>query len=368
METDRKALEGAMRSVVGAVSSRPGIPALGGVLVDFDGSEATLTTTDLETTARAVVPAIGEPFRALVPAKMLQSAVTASTGERIALSPAESDRVQVGKVRIRLLPAEDFPTIPEVVGASFPANLEDFARAFVAVEAATSKDTARPVLTGMLFRVEGSHVTLVATDSYRLHVADVVAGVSPAEWQAIVPPHGILGELKRERTRCKKLGGAVTVTCGAPAEGWGPHVMVTFPNGVRIITQTIAGEFPNWQQLMPDPSAEFLTFDRDELAEVIRLVGLMARDTSPIRFDLNGSVIVRASSPDLGDAEATVESGRWNGEGGELSAAFNPGYFAGALTATEASRIDFRDGLKPITFRGSNVRALVMPVRLPAAV
>lgn len=58
METDRKELEGALRALKGAVSSRPGIPALTGVLVEGDGAGlATLTATDLETTATARIAA-----------------------------------------------------------------------------------------------------------------------------------------------------------------------------------------------------------------------------------------------------------------------------------------------------------------------
>lgn len=61
METDRRELEGALRALKGAVASRPGIPALTGVLVEGDGAgRATLTATDLETTATARIAA-GEP-------------------------------------------------------------------------------------------------------------------------------------------------------------------------------------------------------------------------------------------------------------------------------------------------------------------
>ena len=50
---DRDALSDALQTVQRGVSSRPGIPALTGVLLDAaeDGS-LTLTTTDLEVSAR----------------------------------------------------------------------------------------------------------------------------------------------------------------------------------------------------------------------------------------------------------------------------------------------------------------------------
>src|SRR5438874_6528006 len=50
---DRDALSNALQTVQRGVSSRPGIPALTGVLIEAeDGGRLTLTTTDLEVSAR----------------------------------------------------------------------------------------------------------------------------------------------------------------------------------------------------------------------------------------------------------------------------------------------------------------------------
>ena len=109
---------------------------------------------------------------------------------------------------------------------------------------------------------------------------------------------------------------------------------------------------------------------RQQLLDAVRRVGLLARDTTPVRLEFNAlGVKLSSSSPDLGQAVETVEA-RYEGE--DLTVAFNPSYLIDGLTAAvgESIRLDVRDGLKPGVVHGDSdgFTYLVMPVRLPAAV
>jgi DNA polymerase-3 subunit beta len=106
------------------------------------------------------------------------------------------------------------------------------------------------------------------------------------------------------------------------------------------------------------------------LTDAVRRVGLLARDTSPVRMEFNAlGVKLSSSSPDLGQAVEAVEA-RYEGE--EITAAFNPHYLADGLAAAsgESVRVEVRDGLKPGVVRGESddFTYLVMPVRLPTPV
>jgi DNA polymerase-3 subunit beta len=100
-------------------------------------------------------------------------------------------------------------------------------------------------------------------------------------------------------------------------------------------------------------------------------VGLLARESSPVRFELNAlGVRLTSASPDLGEAVEAVEA-KYEGE--EITAAFNPGYLGDGLSGAVSDRvsIELRDGLKPALVRGEEDHSftyLVMPVRLPAPV
>ena len=118
---DRDALSEALQTVQRGVSSRPGIPALTGVLLEAasEGS-LTLTTTDLEVSARlAIEVQVAEEGTALVPARLLGDTVKSLSDAPVEF---ESDQGQAHircaayEGALRLLPAEDFPALQPPTG------------------------------------------------------------------------------------------------------------------------------------------------------------------------------------------------------------------------------------------------------------
>ena len=200
---------------------------------------------------------------------------------------------------------------------------------------------------------------LVATDSYRLAVRDLVASAD-GEAKAIVPERAF-SEAGRAASGDEK--GKVEILVD--------DAQVSFrAGGLTLTSRLIEGEFPNYRQLLPDTHESRLTVSRQQLLDAVRRVGLLARDTTPVRLEFNAlGVKLSSSSPDLGQAVETVEA-RY--EGDDLTVAFNPQYMIDGLTAAvgESVRLDVRDGLKPGAVHGESdgFTYLVMPVRLPAAV
>jgi DNA polymerase-3 subunit beta len=260
---------------------------------------------------------------------------------------------------LRLLPAEDFPGLQEPGGTKVQAAAGAFAEAVSQVGRAASRDEARPVLTGVLVEISREGCMLAATDSYRLAVRELVA-TADGEAKAIVPERA-LSEAGRAAAADEK--GTVEISVD--------ESQVSFrAGGLTLTSRLIEGEFPNYRQLLPDTHESRLMVSRQQLLDAVRRVGLLARDTTPVRMEFNAlGVKLSSSSPDLGQAVETVEA-RYEGE--DLTVAFNPQYLIDGLTAAvgESIRLDVRDGLKPGVVHGESdgFTYLVMPVRLPAAV
>jgi DNA polymerase-3 subunit beta len=361
---DRDALSEALQTVQRGVSSRPGIPALTGVLMDAaEDGRLTLTTTDLEVSARLSVEVqTQEPGIALIPARLLGDTVKSLSDAPVEFEADRSQailRCAAYEGTLRLLPAEDFPGVQEPTGTRVSVEAGRFAEAVSQVGRAASRDEARPVLTGVLLEISREGVVLVATDSYRLSIRDLVA-TSDAEAKAIVPERALA-----------EAGRAASADEKGTVELFVDEAQVSFRVGQLTLTsRLIEGEFPNYRQLLPDAHESRLTISRQQLLDAVRRVGLLARDTTPVRLEFNAlGVKLSSSSPDLGQAVETVEA-RYEGE--DLTVAFNPQYLADGLTAAtgETVRVDVRDGLKPGVVRGDGdeFTYLVMPVRLPAPV
>lgn len=361
---DREVLSEALQIVQRGVSSRPGIPALTGVLLEAkaDGT-LTLTTTDLEMSARLSIEVqVQEEGLALVPARLVADTVKSLSDAPV---DVDADRAQATircaayEGALRLLPAEDFPGLLAPAGTRVVAQAGAFAEAVGQVARAASRDEARPVLTGVLLEVSREGVMLVATDSYRLAIRELVA-TAGGEAKAIVPERAL-----------SEAGRAAAALEKGDIEIFVDESQVSFEIGQLTLTsRLVEGEFPNYRQLVPEAYESRLTASRQQLTDAVRRVGLLARDTSPVRMEFNAlGVKLSSSSPDLGQAVEAVEA-RYEGE--EITAAFNPHYLADGLAAAsgESVRVEVRDGLKPGVVRGESddFTYLVMPVRLPTPV
>ena len=117
---DRDDLSEALQTVQRGVSTRPGIPALTGVLLEAGPDILTLTTTDLEVSARLTVPVQAqEQGVALIPARLLADMVKSLPQAPVELDADQSQaRIQCGPSRE---PCASFPPRTSPRGRSPPA-------------------------------------------------------------------------------------------------------------------------------------------------------------------------------------------------------------------------------------------------------
>jgi DNA polymerase-3 subunit beta len=260
---------------------------------------------------------------------------------------------------IRCLPAEDFPALHPPTGLKVTVAAGELALAVNQVTRAASRDEARPILTGVLLEISPEGLTMVATDSYRLAVRELTA-TAEREAKSLVPERA-LSEVGRAASGDEKGTAELSIDQGQVGFRTG---------GLTLTSRLIEGEFPNYRQLLPEAYENRLTVSRQQLLDAVKRVGLLARESSPVKMEFNAlGVRLSSSSPDLGGAVEVVQ-GQY--EGVELTAAFNPTYLADGLNAATGERVvvEVRDGLKPAVVRGDGEAFvyLVMPVRLPVPV
>lgn len=361
---ERDILSEALQAVQRGVSTRPGIPALTGVLMTAGDQGLALLTTDLEvsTEIRLTTVEVKEAGSVLVPARLLADMVKALAPDVVEF---EADGAQAKVIcrsfegTLRCLPSEDFPSLREPEGTKVTVEAGAFAEAVSQVVRAASRDEARPILTGVLLEVNREGLTMVATDSYRLSIRELRA-TGDGEAKVLVPERA-LSEAGRAAAGEEK--GEVSIVLGEAQAAFGIGEW-------RLTSRLIEGEFPNYRQLLPEPGGHRLMASRQQLLEAVRRVGLLARENSPVRMELNRlGARLTSSSPDLGGAVEAVEA-EYQGE--ELTIAFNPTYLGDGLACAvgERVKVEVRDGLKPAVVRGEedDFTYLVMPVRLPAPV
>ena len=333
------------------------------VLMNASGTELVLATTDLEVSARLRLEVqVQEEGVALIPARLLADMVKSFEQAPVIV---EADGGQARIVcsnyegTVRCLPAEDFPALQDPGGTRVTVDAAGFAEGVGQVTRAASRDEARPILTGVLLEISREGLTMAATDSYRLAVRELSA-TAQGEAKALVPERAL-----------SEAGRAAAGEEKGQIELFVEQSQVAFRIGALTLTsRLIEGEFPNYRQLLPERYESRLSASRQQLLDAVRRVGLLARESSPVKMEFNAlGVRLSSSSPDLGGAVEVVEA---KFEGDDLTAAFNPNYLVDGLTGVTGDRVqvEVRDGLKPAVVRGEGEGFvyLAMPVRLPAPV
>src|ERR1051326_4745317 len=76
-----------------------------------------------------------------------------------------------------------------------------------------------------------------------------------------------------------------------------------------LISRRVAGQFPNYEAVLPRNNDRSITVGREEIAAAIRRVAILSDERSrTVKLTMgNGSLEITASHSDLGEARETLE-------------------------------------------------------------
>lgn len=363
IECDKEALLELSQAPLRVVSPRANSPVLGGIKIVASADSIELAASDLETFITITGGcSVGEEGAVVVPGKLFGEILRALPSGKVTLSGGEGGvRIEGGRAEfsVSTFPVEDFARPPTgEVGDACRVDGAELARALKQVGRAASADEGRPVLTGVLWVVDGEVLRVVATDSYRLAVSEIAIKEGPREGQAIIPARA-LAEFGRhlasggDQLAEIRLGSAQAVLTAGE---------------VNLVTRLIEGEFPNWRRLLPERQNNRLEVAKEEFEAAVARVGLVTQVNTPVKFHLGPVVQLTATESGVADATEFVEGASYTGQ--EMVTAFNSRFFIDGLEGIESETavLELTEPTKPATLTGADQPGftyLVMPVRLP---
>ena len=344
-----------------AVSSRGAVQVLGGIHLQAEDGKLTLAATDMELSLRASLAGEVEGDGAVVvPGRLLTDLVRLLPDESVTLAFEEGEGVLTvnsgsHSSRLNVYSAEDFPRLPPLDVQLHTIDAPALLGTIEKVARAASRDESRPVLTGILVRFQGDTLVMAATDSYRLAVKETKLGEAGPDLDAIIPARA-LQELAR------LSAGAETVHLGVHEN----HVI--FHSGDAWLTsRRIDGQFPNYEQLLPETFEAEITIPREALLDVVRRSSVLAQRNAPLRLRFaEGELAVAAQSQDVGEAHESMPVD-YSGEA--LQIGFNPEFLREGLEAVagETVQVKLINPLRPglLASPDESFWYLIMPIRLP---
>lgn len=361
---DKDALSDKLALAFRAAATKTAIAVTTGVLLRAASGRIDLSATDGDLTIRTTLPASVETEGDVVLHRIFADIVRALPPGAVEVQVENDGSVHVSSGRsrftLRSYPRDQFPEIPSVTTDAVEVPAGELAAAISQTVIAASTDRGRPILMGVLLSADTDPARLVATDSYRLAVRELSGAPLVSEGHPALVPARALSEV------AKLLASAGD---DAATEVRMDERRVSFTIGdTTVVAGQIDGDFPHYQQLLPPTYPNRLEVDKADLLDALRRVALLARDSTPIRIDLEAETIVlRAVDPELG-GEATEElEGIYTGD--PMTIAFNPNYLREGLEVCTTDRVVLEtiEPLKPAMLSEPGSRGflyLLMPVRV----
>ena len=355
-----------------AVASKSTLPVLSNILLTTEGGRLRLQATNLEVGITCWIGAKVEDEGAVtIPAKLLADFVGNLPNDAVTMSLDERTqtvhlRCARSEANIKGIEADEFPSIPTVEADEPTVALDRdvFRSAINQVDFAAATDDTRPVLAGVLVKLQGNEVTLSATDGFRLSVKTIELPEPVRVAQEVIIPARALIELSRI------IGDSespveMTVT---PSGGQ----VLFHTDNIDLVSRLIDGKFPDYQRIIPKQYATRAVMDRSGFLRDAKQASVFASSSANIaKVTLDagaewgpGRLTLSANAAEVGDNKSELE-GQITGEGGQI--ALNVKFLQEALGAIDTPQVVFemQSQAAPGVFRpvgDESLLIIVMPM------
>lgn len=284
-------LQKALQTVSGVISSSQSRPILENYLFVLEANHLKITASDGETTLITSIEVKSEDSGSIaIPAKIFQEFIKTYGEQPLTFSVKDNEEGngQILEILdekdnffVALDNAEDYPELPEFDAAqSVSISSEILSEALANTLFATSNDSLRPVMTGVLFQFNENETNFVATDSHRLVVykrTDVIS--EPMEFIMPKKPLSIFKNILANTSEEVKIEFSEN--------------MAQFVFGNHIWNcRLIDGKYPNYSAVIPKDNPNVLTVNRLLLLNSIKRASIMSnKSTNQIRFRLSGNLL-----------------------------------------------------------------------------
>lgn len=362
-ECQRRDLLDALNFTGAAASQRSALPILMTVRLEAAESGLTLLGCDGEMWAqRRILAHVENPGAVCVSAQLLRDVVSNLPDGQVSLEVDKTSlflKQGASEYRMMVLPAEEFPKVPEFgTNSELTLPMADLRSAVDSVAFAVAEDQSRPQLTGVLFVYDGDVLTLVATDTHRLAVRRLQKEGIGSNIHAILPAKAL------RAIKNLPLGEDDSVTVR-----FDDTRMAVDSGDCKIVAQLLAGAFPDWQRVVPKEHTRTWTVDRAELLDNLKRTLIIAKDAANrIRFSGQGDqVLLSARSEDKGEAKEMVAV---VSKDGDIEIAFNGKFIQDVLASLKSDgvRAELTESSRAVVFRpiegGDSQFCVIMPMAL----
>jgi len=354
----------------GVINNSNTLPILDNFLFELQGSQLTVSASDLETTMSSTLDVESDEDGSIaLPARLLLDTLKTFPEQPLTFVVEDNHTVEIssnhGKYALAYADGNEFPKSVELEDPSTTTIAgEILATAISKTIFAAGNDDLRPVMSGVFFQFSTEGLTFVATDAHKLvkYTREDVKADQVAEFIMPKKPLNLLKGI------LAASDDAVTI------EYNDSNAKFTFENTV-LICRLIDGKYPNYEAVIPKENPNKLTIDRTQFLNSVRRVSIFSNKTThQIRLKIAGAEL-NISAEDIDYSNKAEERLTCDYQGDDMQIGFNSRFLTEMLNNLNADNVQLEmsmpnragiltpiDGLDD----GEQVTMLVMPVMLNA--
>jgi len=330
------------------------LPILNNVLMETEGGRLKISSTNLEIGVNTWTAGKIEKTGSLTcPAKILSSFVNNLPNKKIELEAKDNTlfvRCEGYKAAIKGLSSEDFPLIPKLKEKPIFVfkKAEGLKNDLNQVVGAAALSESRPEFSGVLFKFDKETIKLVATDSFRLAEKTIYRGSQTTNPISLIIPQRTIQELIR-------------ILSEKPAQEvkfiLGDNQVLFETDEVQLISRTIEGQYPDYQQIIPKSFETKITVAKDELVNNIRIASIFSGKINDVKLSVKSERLELSSQDaDLGENKSQM-SAQISGKPMEIN--FNFRYLMEGLANISTKQVFL--GMNPESTHNRSNPAVIKP-------
>lgn len=343
VEILKENLKTGLATVEKIVGKNISLPILNNVLIDVEDSFLVLTSTDLETSITLwILTKIIKKGKVVIPAKLLSSFISLLPNEKITIEAKEQNlyiECKNIKTQIQGYNPEDFPIIPKFSDVEYlEVDTKKICQGLSQVIDIAMPSQARPEISGIYFSFSKHNIKIVATDSFRLAEKNIYLEVPMKKEYSFIlpqkPAREIMNILENKEGVLKIYFSNNQVLFEFPmSETKHPQIQIT--------SRLIEGEYPNYQDIIPDKFKTKVAIKRDEFLNQIKTASLFSGRVNEVKILVSPEkkeVEVSAKSPDIGENKSSISAVI---EGDPIEVSFNYKFLIDAMLNIKSSEVHF---------------------------
>ena len=370
-QVDRDLMADAVTWTSRTLPSKSTQPLLTGLHLVAEKSTLTLSGSDADVSGQATLQAdVEQPGTVLVPGRLLADITRSLPNSKIQFN-LNNNRIDItcgrSSFTIPTMPVNEYPPLPVMPEITGTISGDEIANAIAQVATAASRDETLPAFTGIKIDVEGSLITMAATDRYRLAVREV-------NWNPVstsISTHTLIpARFLYDATKSLATNKTISLAFAAGNEG----LFGISGDNRQTTSRILAADFPPYRTLLPNESTTIAQVKTSEIIDSVKRVALVLDREAPIKITFGANEAIIHGGGGSGELAAAQEAIEAVTTGEEISIAFNHQFLLDGLHAIDApvANLAMTTPIRPAVITGAkeigsasddSFKYLLMPIR-----